>query len=169
GGSASLQMFGGTTGGVGGNGSGTSDGGDGFGGRNFLELVSGTLNVAGDLMLVDEATGGSGANGGDALGGIGGEGGGIVLTVTGSTINLLPGGNSTGRIVIGGSTRGALAAHWVVLPAVPPWRSIFRARPSMAARSSSNRLRLAGRRPTPMALAVTGWAARLPSTLRVPP
>lgn len=103
---ATLQLIGGFTGGVGGDGSGTGDGGDGIGGRNSVEVISSTLNIIGDLPLIDQATGGDGVIGGDALGGLGGEGGGLFLTATDSVINLLPSGNSLGRLLIGGTTQG---------------------------------------------------------------
>lgn len=104
GGSATLALTGGTSGGVGGNGSGTGDGGDAFGGRNEVELLNGTLNIVGLLNLADQSTGGSGNNGGDVFGN--GENGVISFSATTSTITFTPDASGQSGIAIGGTSQG---------------------------------------------------------------
>lgn len=102
--SATLALTGGTSGGVGGNGSGTGDGGDAFGGRNEVELLNGTLNIVGLLNLADQSTGGSGSNGGDVFGN--GESGVISFSASTSTINFIPDASGQSGIAIGGISQG---------------------------------------------------------------
>ncbi len=70
---------------IGGNGSGSGQGGFGSDSLNRVEVDGGTLNAVGLLELFARFTGGSGDIGGDG----GGEGG-ISFTANGGTINFLP-------------------------------------------------------------------------------
>jgi hypothetical protein len=107
-GTASVELVGGTSGGVGGNASGTGDGGDAFAGRNRIELTNGTLNVTGNLLVIDQTTGGNGNNGGDAFGA--GEGGGLSLVATDSVITMVPNAAGETGISMGGTTQGGNGA-----------------------------------------------------------
>jgi len=103
GGEASLALVGGNSGGEGGDGSGTGDGDNVFGGSNRVELRSGTLNIRGVLSLEEQSTGGNGVRGGNVFGD--GEGGGSNFVATDSTINVTP-VNGLAGIAIGGTYRG---------------------------------------------------------------
>jgi hypothetical protein len=105
GGEASLTLVGGNSGGEGGDGSGTGNGGNVFGGSNRVELRSGTLNIRGVLSLEEQSTGGNGARGGDVLALPIAEGGGSNFDATDSTINVTP-LNGFAGIAIGGTFRG---------------------------------------------------------------
>jgi hypothetical protein len=105
GGEASLTLVGGNSGGEGGDGSGTGNGGNVFGGSNRVELRSGTLNSRGVLSLEEQSTGGNGARGGDVLALPIAEGGGSNFDATDSTINVTP-LNGFAGIAIGGTFRG---------------------------------------------------------------
>jgi len=101
---ATLQLARAISGGIGGDGSGTGNGGVAFGSRHSVEVNFSTLNIIGEMAVADQTTGGAGLIGGDAFSD--GEGGGLSLTLSDSTINLLPDANGTGRIVIDGTTQG---------------------------------------------------------------
>ena len=105
GGEASLTLVGGNSGGEGGDGSGTGNGGNVFGGSNRVELRSGTLNIRGVLSLEEQSTGGNGARGGDVLALPIAEGGGSNFDATDSTINVTS-ANGFAGIAIGGTFRG---------------------------------------------------------------
>lgn len=102
---------------IGGNGSGSGQGGFGSDSLNRVEVDGGTLNAVGLLELFARFTGGSGDIGGDG----GGEGG-ISFTANGGTINFLPdaAGNAGllmdivvqggDGVVAGGAGRGAFAS-----------------------------------------------------------
>ncbi|MFN9498280.1 MAG: beta strand repeat-containing protein, partial [Erythrobacteraceae bacterium] len=105
GGEASLALVGGNSGGEGGDGSGTGNGGNVFGGSNRVELRSGTLNIRGVLSLEEQSTGGNGARGGDVLALPIAEGGGSNFDATDSTINVTS-ANGFAGIAIGGTFRG---------------------------------------------------------------
>jgi hypothetical protein len=104
GGELTLELAGGISGGLGGNGTGTGDGGNAFGGNSFVELVGGTLNIVGNFVWRDQTTGGIGNNGGDASGA--GQGGGINFSATDSVITFQPDANGESSLVLGGMTRG---------------------------------------------------------------
>jgi hypothetical protein len=104
GGDLTLELAGGVSGGLGGNGSGTGDGGNAFGGNSIVELIGGTLNIVGNFVWLDQTTGGTGNNGGDAFGA--GEGGGINFSATDSVITFQPDPNGGSALVLGGITRG---------------------------------------------------------------
>jgi hypothetical protein len=105
GGEASLTLVGGNSGGEGGDGSGTGNGGNVFGGSNRVELRSGTLNIRGVLSLEEQSTGGNGARGGDVLALPIAEGGGSNFDATDSTINVTS-ANGFAGIAIGGTFQG---------------------------------------------------------------
>ncbi len=93
GGTLSLRSFGGQTRALGGDGTGTGNGGIAQGGSNGVEINGGTLNFTGILALLDEATGGFGLRGGDAL--ACGECGGVAFIANDATITTNFGGQST--------------------------------------------------------------------------
>ncbi len=105
GGEATLELVGGTSGGEGGNGSGNGIGGNATGGRNEVELVGGTLNIRGTLLIADQSKGGDGRRGGDVIAQSGG--GGLIFTATNSTITFAAGSQGEpGGIAIGGTNGG---------------------------------------------------------------
>jgi hypothetical protein len=101
---ASLELVGGVSGGQGGNGSGTGDGGDAFAGSNRVELINGTLNITGNFAVIDQTSGGTGNNGGDAFGA--GEGGTLSFTATDSLITMAPNADGEALISMGGTNQG---------------------------------------------------------------
>ncbi|ASJ90512.1 MBG domain-containing protein [Porphyrobacter sp. CACIAM 03H1] len=104
GGVANLNLIGGVSGGQGGNGSGTGNGGNATGGTGLVEVINATLNVTGELAVVDQSTGGTGQRGGNAVGN--GPNGGLRFIATGATINITPNANGVGGIFMGGVTAG---------------------------------------------------------------
>ncbi|MFO6430433.1 MBG domain-containing protein [Erythrobacter sp. W302b] len=104
GGTATLELLGGVAGGVGGNGSGTGVGGDGFGGRSTLEVLGATLNLVGRTVVVDQATGGTGRIGGNAF--ESGDDGLVSFTANEATINFLPNASGQSGLSVGGTNQG---------------------------------------------------------------
>lgn len=104
GGVANLHLIGGVSGGQGGNGSGTGDGGNATGGTGLVELINATLNITGDLAVVDQSTGGTGQRGGNAVGN--GPNGGLRFIATDATINVTPDANGVTGLFMGGVTAG---------------------------------------------------------------
>ena len=98
GGTLGLRQFGGQSGASGGNGSGSGNGGNALSGRNFVEMIGGTLNVTGVFAMTDRTTGGSGLRGGDvtALG----EGGSVEFRATNSIVNFTPDGQGRSALTL---------------------------------------------------------------------
>lgn len=101
---ANLHFVGGVSGGQGGNGSGTGNGGDAVGGTGLVEVTGSTLNIVGDFIVVDQSTGGTGQRGGNAVGD--GPNGPLRFIANDATINITADANGLASILMGGSTSG---------------------------------------------------------------
>jgi hypothetical protein len=108
GGTVSLQLVGGASGAQGGDGTGTGNGGDVFAGRNVVIVDNSTLNITGELRLVNQSQGGDGQQGGNVFNEntVFGSVGTLSFTANNSTVNFIPDAGGTSAIVIGGTSQG---------------------------------------------------------------
>lgn len=82
-----MNLQGGTAGALGGEASGTGDGGDASGGNASLTVLGGTLNLSGQNIIIAQNGAGGGQTGGDASGGTA-----TVVFDGGAVVNIAPGG-----------------------------------------------------------------------------
>ncbi len=100
GGVITAEFIGGISGGFGGAGSGTGVGGAGLGGSQMISVDSGTLNLVGTSIFVDQPLGGAGFVGGDAVGGT------VDFIVSNGTVTISPNAAGEAVLSIGGAAFG---------------------------------------------------------------
>lgn len=99
-GELTVELFGGTSGGSGGFGSGTGIGANSSGGQTRLTVDNGTVNFVGNSILFTQNFGGQGTLGGSAFGGT------TDVVINGGTINILANANGDARLEIGATSIG---------------------------------------------------------------
>ncbi len=99
-----FQGVAGTTGGLGGNGSGTGNGGFARGGSNSVVLTDSTLDIIGRMPVIDQSIGGNGVVGGLVLAGAPGSG--VSFFANNSLINISLDGLGQAGILLTGTSSG---------------------------------------------------------------
>ncbi|MGB7371070.1 beta strand repeat-containing protein [Erythrobacter sp.] len=100
--SLSGEFAAGTSGGLGGDGSGTGNGGDATGGTNNVLVEDSTFEIIGNSLFGEFTEGGSGAVGGSATGGT------VIFEANDATIAFVDNADGLSRALIGGTTSGGL-------------------------------------------------------------
>ncbi|HUQ13913.1 MAG TPA: hypothetical protein VM055_06525 [Novosphingobium sp.] len=101
GGTLSIGLFGGVSGGAGGDGLGTGRGGDASGGSSSLLIDNATLNITSPTIITNQTAGGAGAIGGNATGGST-----FAQVLNGGVVNVTASGGTQGDFLISANAFG---------------------------------------------------------------